>query len=82
MDEIFVTVRTQRHDAVDLKIPGFITGEEFLQILSVIIGTRLPPDTKMQAEPVGRILDNAQTLASDGVENGALITLLSGEVPS
>ena len=76
MDAIFVTVKTSKQNSMDLKLPNYITGEEFLLILSEIIGKKLPANTKIQAEPIGRILDNTQTFASDGVETGALLTLL------
>ena len=74
MDAIYVTVRTRRQ-AMDLKIPDYITGAELLNILSEITGEKLPAGTIIQAEPIGRILDHTQTLASDGVETGALLTL-------
>jgi len=76
MDLIFVTVKPAGLAAMDLKIPDYMTGEEFLSVLSVIAGEKLPADTKIQAEPIGGILDNARTFASEGVETGALLTLL------
>lgn len=76
MDTIFITVKIQGMDAIDLKVPNYITGEEFLNILSQITGTTLPAATKIQAEPIGRILENTQTFDSDGVDTGALLTLL------
>jgi len=76
MDYIFITVKAAGESAVDLKVPDYITGEEFLTVLSEITGKKLPAHTKIQAEPIGGILDNAQTLASGGVETGALLTLL------
>ena len=76
MDAIFITVKVSGQDTMDLKIPNYITGEEFLAILSEIIGTNLSQSTKIQAEPIGRILDNTQTFESDGVDTGALLTLL------
>ena len=76
MDSIFITVKIPKQDSMELKIPNYITGEEFLDILTEITGAKLPGNTKIQAEPIGRILDNAQTFDSDGVETGALLTLL------
>lgn len=76
MDAIFITVRMQGMDAMDLKVPNYVTGEEFLSILSEITGLGIPQSTKIQAEPIGRILDNTQTFDSDGVDTGALLTLL------
>ena len=76
MEAIFITVKVPGQDAMDLKVPNYITGEEFLAILSEITGTDLPKNTKIQAEPIGRILDSSQTFESDGVDTGALLTLL------
>jgi len=76
METIFITVKMAGQSEMDLKIPNYITGEEFLAILSETTGAVLPAHTKIQAEPIGRILDNSQTLESDGVETGALLTLL------
>ena len=76
MDSIFITVKIPELDALDLKVPNYISGEEFLAILSEITDTAIPQKTKIQAEPVGHILDNTQTFESYGVETGALLTLL------
>jgi len=76
MDSIFITVKPAGQSAMDLKIPGYMTGEGFLAVLSSITCQTFPANTKIQAEPIGGILDNAQTLASEGVEAGALLTLL------
>jgi len=76
VDSIFITVKTAGRSALDLKIQSYITGEEFLAVLSEIMGKTLPANTKIQAEPIGGILDNTQTLASEGVQTGALLTLL------
>jgi len=76
MDEIFITLKVPGQNAMDLKIPGYITGEEFLAIASEITGANMPGGAKIQAEPIGRILENTQTLDSEGVETGALLTVL------
>ena len=76
MDTIFITVKLPGQDAMDLKIPGYITGEELMAIVSEITGAALPKDSKIQAEPIGRILDNTQTFESEGVGTGALLTLI------
>jgi len=77
MEAIFITVNAPGLGAMDLKIPGYITGEEFLATLSEITGQRIPATASIQAEPIGRILGNAQTLESEGVETGALLTILA-----
>ena len=76
MDAIFITVKIPGQEAMDLKVPNYITGEEFVAILSEITGSALPQNAKIQAEPIGRILDNTQTFESDGVDTGALLTVL------
>jgi len=76
MDEIFITLKVPGQNAMDLKIPGYITGEEFLAIASAITGRDMPGGSKIQAEPIGRILENARALDSEGVETGALLTVL------
>ena len=76
MGYIYITVKTAGKGVMDLKIPDYVTGNEFLDMLSEITGKRLPAQTRIQAEPVGRILDNAQTFASEGVETGALLTFI------
>ncbi|MCL2152220.1 MAG: hypothetical protein FWH57_04570 [Oscillospiraceae bacterium] len=76
MDTIFITVKIPGQDAMDLKVPNYFTGEEFLSILSEVTGADFSEKTKIQAEPIGRILDNAQTFESDGVDTGALLTLI------
>jgi len=76
VDTIFVTVKMPGQGTLDLKIPGYVTGEELLAILSEITCKKIAADTKIQAEPIGRILENTQILDSDGVETGALLTIL------
>ena len=76
MDAIFITVKTPGQGAMDLKIPNYITGGELLAILSEITGETISANSKIQAEPIGRILENTQTLESDGVETGAMLTIL------
>ena len=78
MDVIFITVKIPGQNEMDLKIPDYITGEDFLAMLSETFGVKLPAHTKIQAEPIGRILENTQALVSEGVETGALLTILQG----
>jgi len=78
MDAIFITVKIPGQNEMDLKIPDYITGEDFLAMLSETFGVKLPAHTKIQAEPIGRILENTQALVSEGVETGALLTILQG----
>jgi len=76
MDYILITLKTPNLADLDLKIPAFITGEELLKMLRAIAGVGVSLDSKIQAEPLGRILDNSQTLHAEGVGHGALLTLL------
>jgi hypothetical protein len=76
MDSILITLKTPSLADMDLKIPAFISGAEFLKMLTEITGASIPLDSKIQAEPLGRILDNSQTLYAEGVGHGALLTLL------
>jgi len=76
MDYILITLKTPNLVDLDLKIPSYITGSEFLNILTKITGACISPDSKIQAEPLGRILDNGQTLYAEGVGHGALLTIL------
>jgi hypothetical protein len=76
MDDILITLKTPQLADIDLKIPAFITGDEFLRMLAEITGTAFAAESKIQAEPLGRILDNSQTFYAEGVGQGALLTIL------
>jgi hypothetical protein len=76
MEYILITLKTPSLADMDLKIPAFITGEEFLQMLQKITGVAISVQSKIQAEPLGRILDNSQTFFAEGVGHGALLTVL------
>lgn len=60
----------------ELKIPVFVTPEELLSMLSEALGLRTGPESRLQAEPLGRILDPSRTLEEEGVVDGALLTLV------
>jgi len=76
MEYILITLKIPNQADMDLKIPCMITGEELLKMLMEITNTGITLDTNIQAEPLGRILDNSQTLNAEGVGHGALLTLL------
>jgi len=76
MDNIFITLKTPNLADIDLKIPAHITGAEFIKMLAEITVAGIPKDSKIQAEPLGRILDNSQTFYAEGVGHGALLTIL------
>lgn len=75
-DYIFVTLKMPTQPAIDLKIPSFVTGRELLSMVSEMFRMAIPQSAKIQAEPIGRILDPDQTLASEGADDGSLLTLL------
>ncbi len=76
MDYVFVTLRTRQNGNVDLKIPTYVTIGELLIMLSNALNISIMPNSKLQAEPIGRILDNNKTLSFEGVETGAMLTLI------
>ena len=76
MEYIHITLKMPDKADMDLKIPSFVTGAEFLNMLTEITGSEISPNRSIQAEPLGRILDNSQTLQEEGVSQGALLTLL------
>jgi uncharacterized ubiquitin-like protein YukD len=76
MDYILITLKMPNLADLDLKIPVFITGAELIKMLLEITGAGFSLESKIQAEPLGRILDNTQTLYAEGVGHGALLTLL------
>lgn len=76
MEYILVTLKMPQQTDMDLKIPWFISGEAFLQIMRKITGSSISVASKIQAEPLGRILDNSHSFFDEGVGNGALLTVL------
>lgn len=76
MDEVMITFQRQPDVNVDLRVPVFVTVEELLHLISEALGLAISSDNRLQAEPLGRILDNHQTLEQEGVMHGALLTLI------
>ena len=76
MEYILITLKMPNQAELDLKIPSHITGAEFLAMLTELSGASIPADSKIQAEPMGRILDNSQTFIEEGLGHGALLTIL------
>jgi len=75
MDYIFITLNLDS-EQIDLKVPGFITVTELLHLLSEALGISLKKDSRVQAEPLGRILDNDKIIAQQGVTQGSLLTII------
>lgn len=75
MDSIFVTLQDGDR-RVDLKVPVFVTVEELLQMLQEALPLTVSKEQKLQAEPLGRFLDNRKTLEEEAVTHGSLLTLI------
>ncbi|GGG02800.1 EsaB/YukD family protein [Paenibacillus aceti] len=76
MDYIIVTFQAGAHMTKELKIPVFVTPEELLAMLSEALGLPIRAENRIQAEPLGRILEHTRTLEEEGVADGALLTLI------
>ncbi len=75
-DYIIITFSTGKEDEVDLKVPVFVKVHELITMLSEGLGIPAGPESRLQAEPLGRLLDNKLTLEQEGVAHGALLTLI------
>jgi len=58
--------------AEDLKIPTFVPAGDLITLFSELFSTR---GNVLHAEPRGIVLDKNKTLAEQGVEHGAILTL-------
>ena len=76
MDYIMVTLQTGTAQRYDLKVPVFVIIEELLGMLIESLNLKGDRDVRLQAEPLGRILNNSKTLDQEGVAHGALLTLI------
>lgn len=76
MDYIMVTLQAGTAQRYDLKVPVFVTIEELLGMLIESLNLKGDRDVRLQAEPLGRILNNSKTLDQEGVAHGALLTLI------
>lgn len=76
MDYIMVTFQTDNAPSVDLRVPTFVSIEELLDMLTESLNVTKRSEAKLQAEPLGRILNNSRTLEQEGVAHGALLTLI------
>lgn len=76
MDYIMITFQAGERLVKELKVPTFVTAEELLTMLSEALNLSIAPEHRLQAEPLGRILDPARTLHEEGVAFGALLTLI------
>ncbi|MBH5320058.1 EsaB/YukD family protein [Paenibacillus sp. GSMTC-2017] len=76
MDYVMVTFQFGSSNPIDLKLPTFVIVEELLVILHEAVGSPAGRDHILQAEPLGRILNNNRTLEEEGVTQGTLLTLV------
>ncbi|TYQ16046.1 UNVERIFIED_CONTAM: hypothetical protein Cloal_2548 [Acetivibrio alkalicellulosi] len=72
-----VTFQSENMESQDLKVPVFVKTSELIGMLSKTFGISVGRDSRLQAEPLGRILDNSLTLLEEGVGDGALLTLIN-----
>ncbi|UQZ35413.1 hypothetical protein C2I18_18935 [Paenibacillus sp. PK3_47] len=76
MEYIMVTLQTEGGRQADLKIPAFVPVSDLLDMLAEALHLDKGPETRLQAEPLGRILQSAKTLEEQGVCHGALLTVI------
>lgn len=75
MNYILTTVKLKTTE-LDLKIPSDISVGSLISILGDALNFIPTENLKIQAEPLGRILNNALTLKEQGVLNGAILTVI------
>lgn len=76
MDYVMITFHAGEHIQTELKVPGFVRIFDLLNMLSETLHFPIHADNRLQAEPLGRILDGHMTLKEEGVLHGALLTLI------
>ncbi len=75
MDYIMITFRIGNKN-VDLKVPVFVKAEELIWMLIEALNIPMGRENRLQAEPLGRILDNSKTLEQESVTHGSILTLI------
>jgi uncharacterized ubiquitin-like protein YukD len=77
MDDFMVTLCIENKEW-DLKVPAFVQIAELLEMLAeaLQIPISMGQENRLQAEPLGRILDSDKTLEQEGVTQGSLLTLI------
>lgn len=75
MDYVFITLIIDS-ESFDLKVPGFTPVTELLNLLSEALSISLNKDSRVQAEPLGRILENDKTIVQQGVTQGSILTVI------
>lgn len=75
MGEILVTFRIGKTE-IDLKLSGIRPIGILIKDLSEALRIDIPASARIQAEPLGRILNNQQCLLAQGVFNGSILTIV------
>lgn len=75
MNEVMVTFQAGNRK-VDLRLPGSVAVGELIAMLGEALGFRASREYRLQAEPLGRILDSGKTLLEEEVTQGSLLTLI------
>lgn len=76
MKYIFITLKLKDGKTHDLRIPIYITANEFLKMIEKSFDVIIDKGTSLHVEPLGRILGGEELLADEKIYNGALITLV------
>jgi|BioPla2DNA2_1021312.scaffolds.fasta_scaffold32767_3 uncharacterized ubiquitin-like protein YukD len=74
-DYVFITL-VKESKSIDLKVPSFIPVKELIDLFSEALNFHLGNQTKIQAEPLGRILDNDKSIAEQKITQGSILTLI------
>ena len=75
MGQILVTVKTKNSE-IDLKLSGTMQIADLLKNLGEALKIEIPATARIQAEPVGRILNNQQCLLEQEVYSGSVLTII------
>jgi len=76
LDGMLVTFHAGERVQAELKVPNDVRICDLLAMLSETFHLPIQSDSRLQAEPLGRILDSNLTLREEGVLHGALLTLI------
>lgn len=75
MDYMIVSLKADEME-MDLQVPSFIPIAELLSMFNAVLPIEVSSGHRLQAEPLGRILDNHKTLEQEQVAHGAILTLI------
>ncbi|TCK90648.1 hypothetical protein EDC19_2417 [Natranaerovirga hydrolytica] len=75
MDYIMITFQ-MNNLTEDIKVPTFVKIEELLELISKALDINCNTNSRVQVEPMGRILENNKTLLEEMVTQGSKLTLV------